>query len=241
MALRLGSGVRSGDQTQHAVNGNDRRCTVADEGQGQTDNGHNTNAHAHIDHHLEDQRRSCTEADQTAGIVGCLNGHINAATNNSQLQQQNQQTAEETQLLTDGGEDVVRMLSEEVAALGTGTVEETLTRQTAAGKGQEVDLIVITFVDAQGVDGGVKKNQNSVSLVSAQELPQNGESNSDASNRQAKPNQADAAGKGHADENKHENQGNARISGKDHVQTDQNTQVEDHVGNGNGVLNSFLV
>ena len=47
------SGVNAGNQTQHGVNGNDGAAAVADEGQGQADNGHNADAHAHIDDHLE--------------------------------------------------------------------------------------------------------------------------------------------------------------------------------------------
>ena len=69
VALGLGSCVRAGNQTQHCVNGNDRRTAVADQRQGQTDNGHNTDAHAGVDQYLEHQRGACTEAHQTAHVV----------------------------------------------------------------------------------------------------------------------------------------------------------------------------
>ena len=241
VALGLGSGVRAGNQTQHAINGNDGRCAVADEGQGQTDNGHNADAHAHIDHHLEDQRRSSTEADQTAGIVGGLDGHIDAAANNGQLQQQDQHAAEEAQLLTDGGEDVVRMLGEEVAALGTVAVEQALAGKAAAGKGLEVDLGVVTFVDTLGVNGGVEQNQNAVSLIITQELPQNGKHGSHTANGKGKPPEADTAGKGHADEDEHENQRNAHVRGQSQVQTDQSAQMKAHVNDREGVGDGILV
>ena len=241
MALGLGSGIGTGDQTQHTIDGNDGGRTIADKGQGQTDNGHDAQAHAHIDHHLENQRRSGAEAYQTTGIVGGFDGHIDAAGNDGQLQQQDQHTTEETQFLTDGGENVVRMLGEEVAALGTGAVEQALAGQAAAGKGQQIDFVVITFVDAQRVNGGIEQNKDSISLIVTQELPQNGEGNRDAADGQAEPDQADTTGKSHADEDEHENQGNASVSGQDHVQTDQDAQMGHHVDNGSGVGNSVLV
>ena len=48
------------------------------------------------------------------------------------------------------------MLSIQVAALGTVTVEETLSGETTAGKGLEVDLGVVTFVDTLRVNGGME-------------------------------------------------------------------------------------
>ena len=165
------SGIGTGNQTQHTENGNHRGGSVADQRQGQTDNGHNADAHAGIDHNLEHQRGSGAVADQTAHIVGAPGTDPDAPADDGQLHDHDQHAAEEPKLLTDGGEDVVRMLGEEVTALGTVAVEQALTRQTAAGKRLEVDLGVVTFVDTLRVDGGVKQDQYSVSLVIAQELP----------------------------------------------------------------------
>ena len=229
MAQAFRSGIGTRHKAKHGVDGNDRGTAVADQGQGQTDNGHNTDAHAHVDHNLEDQSGCGAEADHPAHIVLAPDAHVEAPGDDGQFQQHDQHAAEEAQLLTHGGEDVVRMLGEEGSALGTVAVEQPLTRQTAAGEGEQVDLGVVPLVDAQGVDGGVEQDPNTVFLVIAQELPQNRRAQSDAGESQTEPEQADTAGKGHADEDEHENQGNARILGKHHVQTDQHTQVEYHV------------
>ena len=123
MALALRSGVGAGHKPQHGEDGHDGRSTVAEERQGQTDNGHDTDAHADVDHYLEHQGRACAEADQTAHIILAAHTHIEAPGDDSQLQTHDEHTAEETQLLADGGEDIVRMLGIQVAALGTVAVE----------------------------------------------------------------------------------------------------------------------
>ena len=142
----LGSGIGAGDQTKHRENGHDGGTAVADEGQGQTDNGHGADAHTHVDDHLENQRGSSTEADQTPHIVRTADAHIDTAGDDGELQNHDGNAAEEAQFFTDGGEDVVRMLGEEGAALGTVAVEQTLACQTAAGKGTEVNGIVIKYL-----------------------------------------------------------------------------------------------
>jgi len=85
VALALRSGMGARHKPQHGENSHDGRSTVAEEGQGQTDNGHNTDAHADVDHHLEHQSGTCTEANQTAHIVLTFHTHIEAPGNNRQL------------------------------------------------------------------------------------------------------------------------------------------------------------
>ena len=53
VAGRGGTGIHAGDQSQHSVQRNDGGTTVADKGKGQTDNGHNTDTHTHINDNLE--------------------------------------------------------------------------------------------------------------------------------------------------------------------------------------------
>ena len=163
--------MSAGYQSQHGEDGHTGGSAVAEEGEGQTDNGHNTDAHADVDHHLEHQSGACAKADQTAHIVLAADANVDAPGNDEQLQDHDEHTTEEAQLLADGGENVVGVLGVQVAALGTVAVEQTLAGETAAGKGLEIDLTVITFVDTLGVNGGVEQNQNSVSLIITQELP----------------------------------------------------------------------
>ena len=157
MALALRSCMGAGNQAKHGENGHNGGGAIAEEGEGQTDNGHNTDAHAHIDHNLEHQRGTRTEANQTAHIVLTSDTYVEAPGNHSQFQAHNEDTSEESQFLTDGGEDVVRMLGIEVTALGTVTVEQTLSGQTAAGQGLQVDFGVITLVDTLGSMVGSKR------------------------------------------------------------------------------------
>ena len=69
----------AGDKSQHGEDGHDGRRAIAEEGQRQTDNGHNTDTHADVDHHLEDQCGSRAIAHQTADVVLRLNAHVDAA------------------------------------------------------------------------------------------------------------------------------------------------------------------
>ena len=167
MGHGLRSGVGAGYQSQHGKDGNDGRTAVADERQGQADNGHGTDAHADVDDHLKDQGRCSTVADQTAHVVGTPDAHIDASGDDGKLQKHDGHTAEEAQLLTDGGENVVRVLGEQGTGLRTVAVEQTLSRQTAAGKGAEVHDVMEPLVGTLGIDGFVEENQNAVSLILA--------------------------------------------------------------------------
>ena len=135
MAQRLWSGIGAGDQAQHGVDGNHRGTAVADQRQGQADNGHNADAHSGVDHHLEHEGRGRAEAHQPAHIVRAPGTHLDAPGDDGQLQEHHRHAAEEAQLLADGGEDVVRVLGEEVSGLGTVAVEQALSRQASAGQG----------------------------------------------------------------------------------------------------------
>ena len=123
VAERFRSRVSAGYKSQHCVDRNNGRTAVADQRQRQTDNGHNADTHADVNGNLENQRGGRTEADQATHIVLTTQTNIDAAGNDGKLQQHNKNAAEETQLLTDGGENVVRMLCKQTAALCTVAVE----------------------------------------------------------------------------------------------------------------------
>ena len=241
MGHGLRSGIGAGHQTQHRINGNDGRTAVTDEGKGQADNGHGADAHADVDDHLENKSRCGTVADQAAHIVRTPDAHVDTAGDDGKLQNHDGHTAEETQLLADGGEDVVRMLGEQGTCLSTVAIEQTLSRQTAAGKGTEVDGVVIPFVDTLGVDGIIKENQNTVSLVLAEELPQNGEGSSDAADGQSEPQQAHTTGKSHTDEHEHEDQGNTCVGGDGHIQANHDAQMQYHLHDSRDTGNSVFI
>ena len=232
MAQRLRSGMGAGHKSQHAENRNHGGGAIADEGQGQADNRHNTDAHTDIDDDLEHQRGSCTEAHQTADVILAPHTHPDTPGDDGKFQDHDQNTAEEAQLFTDGGEDVVRMLGEQVTALGPVAVEQALARQTAAGKGLEVDLVVVAGADALGIKGGVDQDHDTFPLVITHDLPEDGEGSGDHADGQSKPAQVNTAGKSHTDENEHENQGNTGIIGNGHIQAHQDAKMENHLDNG---------
>ena len=231
MAQTLRSRVGTGDKSEHGVDRNHRGAAVADQREGQADNGHNADAHAGVDHHLEHQRGRGTVAYQTAHIVLAVYAHIDAPGDDGHFHNHDRKAPHEAQLLAHGRENIVRVLGEQAAALGTVAVEQPLPRQAAAGEGTQVHHGVIALVDAHGVDGVVNQNQKPVLLVLAEELPQDRERRHDQADGQDEPPQADAAAEGHADEDKHEDQGNARVAGQHHVQSHQQSQVKAHVHN----------
>ena len=165
VALTFRPGVSARHKPKHGIDGDDGGTAVADQRKGQADNGHDADAHADVDHHLKDQRGSRAEADQPPLIVLAPDTHDDAPGNDGQLQNHHQNTAQEPQLLADGGKDIVRVLGEEVAALGTVALEKTLARQAAAGEGLKVDAVVVALIDALGVYGFIKEDQDPVSLV----------------------------------------------------------------------------
>ena len=229
VALTFRPGVGTRHQTQHGIDGDDGGAAVADQRKGQADNRHGADAHADVDHHLKDQRGSRAEADQPPLVVLAPNAHEDAPGDNGQLQNHHQNTAQEPQLLADGGENIVRVLGEEVAALGTVALEKTLARQTAAGEGLKVHAVVVALVGALGVNGLVEEDQDPVLLVGAQKREDNGETHGDEAQCQGEPQQADTAGESHADKDKHEDQGNACVLGDDHVQANEQHQMEHHM------------
>lgn len=171
MAEGLWSGVGAGDQSHGGVDGDHGGAAVADQRQGQADNGHNADAHAHVDQHLEHHGGGRTIADQAAHIVRAAGTDLDAPGDDGKLQQDHAQAAEEAQLLTHGGEDVVRMLGEQVAILGTGAVEQALARQAAAGEGLQVDLAVVAGADAHLVKFRVDQDADALLLIGAQTRP----------------------------------------------------------------------
>ena len=232
MAGGIWSGVDAGDQTHHGVQGQNGAAAVADEGQGQTDNRSNADTHTDVAENLENQGGGGAEAYQPPDIVLAVSTHPDAPGYNQAQENNHKQAAEEAQLLADGGEDEVCVLGKQSAfCLGAGALIQSLSCKAAAGEGAKAQGGVVAFVDTQRVQRGVKQHQNPLLLIGVQELPDNGGGHRNGAAGHQKPDNADAAGKGHADEDKHENQGNTQISGKHHVHTGQKPQMEYHMEN----------
>ena len=102
MAGSRGSGMNTGNQSQHGIQGNDGTAAVANEWQGQTDNRRNTDAHAYVAGHLEDQRSCRAIADHLTQIILRTVAHVNTPGNDQEQKDQRCDTAEETQFFADG-------------------------------------------------------------------------------------------------------------------------------------------
>ena len=98
----LWSGVGAGYKFYYLLNGYHRVIDFADLRQRQADNGHNADAHAHIDHQLEHHGRGRSVADQAAHIVRASGSHIDTPGNDQQFHDHHRAAAEEAQLLADG-------------------------------------------------------------------------------------------------------------------------------------------
>ena len=110
------------------------------------------------------------------------------------------------------------MLRGQGARLGAVSVEQTLTQHAAGGEGLQASHQMVALVDALGVDGGVPQDLKTLSLVLTHEvIPQNWDCYGNGTAAEQEPEQLDAAGEGHADENEHEDQGNTGILGDNHV------------------------
>ena len=231
----------AGYQSQHGVEGNQRRTAVTDERQGQTDNRGDTDAHTHITGDLEDQSGGSTETDQTAQIVLTSGTHPNDTDDDGKQGQYNQSTADEAQLFTDCGKDIVRMLSEKSTfGLRSVTLEQTLTGHAAAGKGAQRTNRMVTGAGTQGVKVGIEQNFNTQLLVFTQEIPKNREEGNHGTACSQKPKGADTAAEGHTDEDENKDQGNAQVAGNTHIQTRNQSQMQHHEEHGTDRGNSVL-
>ena len=121
------------------------------------------------------------------------------------------------------------MLGVQGAHLGPGPMEQTLSRQTAASEGQEAVLHVPALIQALGIDGAVENHQNPVFLIGFHQVgPDIGHHRHNTGKASQEPPQLHAAGEGHGQEDKHENQGNTGVAGDDHVEAHQENQMEGH-------------
>ena len=135
--FRRRSGIHTRHKSKHSIQRNRRRTTVADQRQRQADNRRYANAHADVDAHLENKRRSSAKADHSTHIRLGTDAHIDASNNNGQQQYNHQQAAHKTHFLTDSRENEVRVLSVQRVGLGTVTIKQTLAGEAAAVQGQQ--------------------------------------------------------------------------------------------------------
>ena len=223
-----GACIHAGYQSQHSVQSNQGGCTVADKGQGQTDNRANAGAHTHIDQCLENQCSSSAEADHTPGVVLAAQTNPNAPGDDAADEQQHCHTTHIAQFLADGREDKVCMLTGKNAVLRTVTIEQALAGHTTAGERFQRQIGLPPNAGTGCVQRGVKQDFNAKPLISVEICPNDGEYQSHTAAGHGKPNPAQAAGEDHDCENKDKDGANTQVAGKNKACDEQKTQVKYH-------------
>jgi len=121
-ALRLWSEFDTGNKPHGGEQREDGRAAVAEKRQRQADDGGEAHAHADVDESLEQDGGGNTEAYEHAHGVFRVQPNLHAAENDQQQQYDDRAAADHAELLADHGEDKVRLLFGNGAALRLGAV-----------------------------------------------------------------------------------------------------------------------
>ena len=104
-------------QTRRKQRGQQRRTTIGDKRQRHTNHRQNTGHHAHIDNRLRGQPNHDAARSQTHQRISSTQHNTNRAIHQAHIQQQNRQRTQQTQLLTNNGENIVVMRLSQVVVL----------------------------------------------------------------------------------------------------------------------------
>ena len=104
-------------QTRRKQRGQQRRTTIGDKRQRHTNHRQNTGHHAHIDNRLRGQPNHDAARSQTHQRISSTQHNTNRAVHQAHIQQQNRQRTQQTQLLTNNGENIVVMRLSQVVIL----------------------------------------------------------------------------------------------------------------------------
>ena len=120
-------------QTRRKQRGQQRRTTIGDKRQRHTNHRQNTGHHAHIDNRLRGQPNHDAARRQTHQRISSAQHNTHRAIHQAHIQQQNRQRTQQTQLLTNNGENIVVMRLSQVVVLLTrltqANAQETTGRQ----------------------------------------------------------------------------------------------------------------
>ena len=134
-------------QTRRKQRGQQRRTTIGDKRQRHTNHRQNTGHHAHIDNRLRGQPNHDAARSQTHQRISSTQHNTNRAVHQAHIQQQNRQRTQQTQLLTDNGENIVVMRLSQVVVLLT-RLAQTNT-QEAAGRQRHLTRIRLVTVSVR--------------------------------------------------------------------------------------------
>lgn len=128
-------GADARDDPHRDIHGDDGGSAIAEEGKGDTDYRQNIEAHADVEPHLGNEHSAIAHTDQRGeGITG-HRSHIKTADNDGRQQQNYQSAADESQLLSTGGEDkVIVALRQGGAVLG---LDQRAVQKALAGEAAE--------------------------------------------------------------------------------------------------------
>ena len=134
-------------QTRRKQRGQQRRTTIGDKRQRHTNHRQNTGHHAHIDNRLRGQPNHDAARSQTHQRISSTQHNTNRAIHQAHIQQQNRQRTQQTQLLTNNGENIVVMRLSQVVVLLT-RLAQTNT-QEATGRQRHLTRIRLVTVSVR--------------------------------------------------------------------------------------------
>ncbi len=109
----------------------DRGAAVAHQGQGNAGDGHQSDAHTYIDGDLEEHDCHDAHDDERSGRIGGGLGVLNEADEDEEVKQQHPDSADETVLFAEGGEDEVGVGDRQEVALGLGALAGSFAPESA--------------------------------------------------------------------------------------------------------------
>ena len=233
--FRLRPAVDAGDHPHGGKQHHQRRAAVADKRQRQPDNGHDEQAHAHVDDDLEDNDACHADADVALQPRPGVPRHVDAPQDNDGQQQQRQHAAHHPQLLADHGEDEVRVAVGQaggVLALGLYPVEQPLPEDLAAAQRQKAAGLLPAGV--QRVEAVVKQDDEPLFHIVLHEvqIPHGVEQQSAPAETDQKPPESHPRHKAHTAEHEQEHQRAAHVRGDLVVQHEYDAEVHRQHGDG---------
>ena len=134
-------------QTRRKQRGQQRRTTIGDKRQRHTNHRQDTGHHAHIDNRLRSQPNHDAARSQTHQRISSTQHNTNRAVHQAHIQQQNRQRTQQTQLLTNNGENIVVMRLSQVVIL-LARLAQTNT-QEATGRQRHLTRICLVTVSVR--------------------------------------------------------------------------------------------
>ena len=241
-SFRFRSVFNTRDQSNRSKQREYGRAAVAEEGEGEADNGSEASAHADVLEGLE--QKSACNAETYKGTHKVFTGEANvcAADNNSHKKDKDDYAAEHTKLFADDGENEVRVLCGVGAGvLRLGAFAKTCAPELAGGKSQFTLVCLPKITVSSGVNGGIIGSKNTCFLVIFQEVfPSKGYKGCESCNTEDEPIKLKSCEIKHNCEDEEENKCASKVAGNHNDKTEENTEMDSNLSHGNNMVEVFV-